>query len=209
MSRILKSNLFFKNLNSTNFVKSYKNFYFLSKQKNYIYYDYFFFLINYSFDNFKFYYLILKNFFNFFNSLLFFKKNYIVLDSDFNYSSMFLSHLFNNYDLVKYNYFFKFNLKKLKYQHFFFLYKNFLEKFNVNLILFVDYNHFYMYVPYFNIMGVSTFSFINIFSKNVLLDYFFFSNKKLFFLEKIIFFSKILKLSNNSLLRLNNYYFFF
>lgn len=197
MSRILKKNLFLKNLNKINFINSHNNFNFLLKHKNYNYFDYFFFLISINLNFFKFSFNILKSFFNFFNCLVIFKKKYIVLDSNFNYSSMFLSFLFNQHDLIKYNYFFKFNLKKLKYQHFFFLYKNFLEKFNVSLIVCVDYNSFYMYFPYFNIMGLSTFSFINIFSKNLVLDYFFISNKNFFYLEKILFFSKILKISNS------------
>jgi len=195
MSRILK--LFYKsNFNLFLFNSGfYKNNFFL-KKKSYFYFDYFFYLIsiknNYNYISF----LNLKNFFNFFENYLNNFNKFIILDYNQYYTTFFNNLLFSNIDLIKYNNFFKFNLKLLKFQHFYYLFNFFLKKFNINMIVVLDYKTYHLYFPYFNNLGVCLFSFLNLPQKFTYLDYFYFSNFNYIGLEKIFFLSKLLQLYN-------------
>lgn len=108
---------------------------------------------------------------------------------------MFNNLLFSNFELLKYNNFFKFNLKLLKYQHFFFLFNSFLKKFNINMVIVLDYKNYYLYFQFFNLMGLSLFSFVNNYNFIKYLDYYHITNS-FFNLEKIFFLSKILQIYN-------------
>lgn len=138
----------------------------------------------------------LKNFFNFFKFFSYEKNKFIVLDYNQFYNNMFNNLLFSNSDLIKYNYFFKLNLKLLKYQHFSFAFNKVLQKLNINMVVVLDYSYYYLYFQYFNFLSVVIFSFVNnpILVSN--LDFYYFYKKNYFFLEKIIFVSKVLQIWN-------------
>jgi hypothetical protein len=169
---------------------------FLNKKK-YLYYDYFFFLINYDLYNYTLSFLIFKNFKNFvsfFYNLNLSSKKFLVFDYNYQFSFFFKNLIFSDFVLIKYNNFFKFNFNKLKNQSFFFFFKKFIDLNSIELIILLDYELFYLYSSLFNLLNISTFAFVKSNYVNLYLDFFLIKSSSMYFLQKIVFFSNLYKI---------------
>lgn len=115
--------LFFKSdyLDCTFFFRSTYTF----AKKTYIYYDYFFFIINlnkFSYTLSHFIYYNCKNFINFFYNYCVLDNKYLVLDYKNTFFSKFKYLVFTENDLVKYDAFFQLDLSYFKNQLFCFFF---------------------------------------------------------------------------------------
>jgi hypothetical protein len=199
MSRIF--NLFFlpKSFTFQNKVDTffYRDRSLLLNKKKYIYYDYFFFLINYDLSNYNLNLLIFKNFknfINFFYHLNVVGKKFIVFDYNYQFSLIFKNLIFSDFTLIKYNSFFKFNLTRLKNQSFFFFFKQFIDSNSVELVILLDYEMFHLYSSLFNLLNICSFAFVKPNYTNLYLDFFLIKSSTMYFLQKIVFFSNLYKI---------------
>lgn len=183
---------------NSNFLKNSVIFFkkpFFLKKNLYFYGDFFLYIFS-SKNELVAGFFFLKNFFSFFKFYSINSNKFLILDYNFYYTNMFNSLIYKSVDLLKYNYFFKFNFKLLKYQHFLFMFNSIFKKLNINMLIILDYQCFYLYFQYFNFFNVLLFSFIYDTKFSNQLDFFYVTNKNLQNIEKIFFLSKILQIYN-------------
>lgn len=207
LSRIFFNYLnFFKNINLSKFdfhvlldneFKKELNCKSFFLKNSLLYYDYFFltsFLFfskrTFMFLNFNFF-KNFKNFINYLYNLIFLKNNFLVLDNILESTSLFINLYLPESSLIVYNYFFNRNSKFVEIAWNVINLKYYFEKDKISLLILINYEIFYKYLPLFSIFNLTIFSFVFPNMKAYYLDFFLFKSKPFFILEKIIFLSKI------------------
>lgn len=197
MSRIFLSkfnnfNVFFKKLNYNIFSKL-------------IYYDYYFYLNNFTIlhsniNNYNFNIFFLKNFKNFFNAVrLLLSFNFKFLSFDLNEKSIVYKNLlFSDLELLRYNFFFSNFFKVLKKQSSLHFYKSFFKINKIKFIIILDYEYYFNFLSYFNLLRISIFALIPYNYNNLYADFFLLFNKNYGVFYKLLFYSYILYIINFS-----------
>jgi hypothetical protein len=168
-----------------------------------MYYDYYFYLntfvnLNHSINNYNFNFFFLKNFKNFFNAITYLLKfDFKFLSFDINEKNFFFKNLFfSDVELLSYNFFFKNFLNVLKKQTTLHFYKSTFKKNKIKFIIIVDYEYYYNFLSYFNLLRISIFSLIPHTHSNFYSDFFLLFNKSYAIFYKTICYSYILYIYN-------------
>jgi hypothetical protein len=169
-----------------------------------MYYDYYFYLNNFFIltdrvNTYNFNHFFLKTFKNFFNAVnVLLNCNYRFLSFDVSSRNLIFKNLFfHDAELLQYNFFFHNFLKVLKNQSFLHFYKFFFKKNNIKFVLIFDYEYYFNFLSYINLLNVSIFSLIPYYNPSQYSDFFLLFDKKNSIFYKTVCYSYILYIINN------------